>query len=234
MIPIVTNLMPTKFPKTVIVAITSHGEVMLDPNPQRFHLPDQMTLTSISSVSPGVCNFLFPDSNKILIQHLHNNAPPDLKKEHIFSYANQIASLFKTIQDTDLKQKNVPIDSDYSHYKHHTNKSFLVHMYTEEALNKNFIVRRNELKSTDGYNNKINIIVPGTTICNALNIKEGDKGAKMTTQDLMGMLHARGVENVIMLDLSCSQFDTELNARGSRMIAAALRKEKLHGGSGAN
>jgi hypothetical protein len=228
--------MPMQLPKTVIVAITTHGQVMLNPNPQVFSLPPKMTLTSISSVSPGVCNFTFPDAIKYLIQHLYNNAPTDLIEKDVFPYAKQIASLFKTIQDKDdeisLTQKTDPnrIDPEYKHYWHHNDKSFEVDMYTEEVLNKKFIVLRDELEPTDGYYNKINIIVPGENVYNVLNIKDEDERAEMTTQDLMDMLKGKGVENVIMLDLSCSPFDSELNDRGIRAMARSLHKKGLHGG----
>jgi hypothetical protein len=65
-----------KFPKTVIITVTTHGRIPLDKKgqPAMFTLPPGMTLTKISSVVPGVCNIMSSDDsdyyNEILIHWL--------------------------------------------------------------------------------------------------------------------------------------------------------------------
>lgn len=234
------DYMPMKLPKTVIVAVTTHGEVILEPKQKPltarvFELPPKMTLTSISSVTPGVCLFLSSRIMKVLIQHLYNNKTKDLtKKSDILRFAQQIAKLFKTIQNENNKvelkeeRKIFKNDTDYTDYLHHNDKSFVTDMYTKTALNKRFAVRRAELKPADGYFNKVNIIVPREGVYNGLS--PANDIFEVKTEKLMQMLNENGVKNVILLDLSCSPFNSKINERESRVLARDLLKKGLHGG----
>ena len=231
---------PAKLPKTVMVVITTHGVIRMKPNtrpptPQVFQLPPKMTLTSISSVTPGVCLFVDSSVLNILIKHLYNDTPKDFtKKTNILRYAKQISALFKTIQATEDKvnfkedQKIYKGDADYAHYLHHNDKTFLVDMYRKTALNKSFSVDSAELKATDGFFNKVNIIVPNLGIYNFLS--PAQNFVRTDTESLMADLNEKGVENVILLDLSCSEFDEDLNQRDIRALVRDLLKQGLHGG----
>ena len=55
-----------KYPETMIVVITSHGKIPIKTNsdgsqkPKLLTIPDGITLTKISAVAPGICNFIDP------------------------------------------------------------------------------------------------------------------------------------------------------------------------------
>ena len=53
---------------------------------------------------------------------------------------------------------------------------------------------------------------------------------EVKTEKLMQMLNENGVENVILLDLSCSPFNSKINERESRALVRDMLKKGLHGG----
>jgi hypothetical protein len=89
-----------KFPKTVIITVTTHGRIPLDEKgePQLFTLPQGMSLTKISSVVPGVCNIMSSDDsdyyNEVLIEWLKKLSQRDMF-ENKHELAEEIAKFMK-------------------------------------------------------------------------------------------------------------------------------------------
>jgi len=85
------------YPKTVIITVTTHGEIPLDEagQPEKFVLPEGMSLTKISAVVPGVCNFLASED----AEHYVNTLIDWLKKFDESEFVEKKSKVSKNIVD---------------------------------------------------------------------------------------------------------------------------------------
>lgn len=85
------------YPKTVIITVTTHGEIPLDEKgqPIKFILPEGMSLTKISTVVPGVCNFLASED----AEHYVNTLIDWLKKKDESKFVKKKSKVSKNIVD---------------------------------------------------------------------------------------------------------------------------------------
>ena len=85
------------YPKTVIITVTTHGEIPLDEKgqPIKFVLPEGMSLTKISAVVPGVCNFLATED----AEHYVNTLIDWLKKKDESKFVEEKSKVSKNIVD---------------------------------------------------------------------------------------------------------------------------------------
>jgi hypothetical protein len=62
----------TSYPKTIVLAITSHGVIPLDEmgKPETFTLPRGVTLMKVNAVSPGVCNIMSSDDSDDYVESI--------------------------------------------------------------------------------------------------------------------------------------------------------------------
>jgi hypothetical protein len=93
------------YPETAVVLVTTHGSIKVQQSTTledlSFHVPDNMSMTILNAVPPGVCNFLeskdTDDFAKNLIQKITEDAWMPIKgSEHAACYDVYATSLVKT------------------------------------------------------------------------------------------------------------------------------------------
>lgn len=227
------------YPETLILVVTSHGRILTETNaysgdvqPKTVALPAGMTVVKISAVSSGTCNFLSAFAADVLVKNIAENV-----QQHTLWLQTNVASFAKSLakQLDSIDRPNLWLypdtDTDVKDYTYQRAKRYTVSTATGTLINKEYVI---DTSSADvhkqGYLNKIIL----------LNLPGGmqDFFAMMyidTTdvQELVDFFEEKGVKTVILVDLTCSNYDdAELNARDIRALRYASERTGLRGGGG--
>jgi hypothetical protein len=116
------------YPETVILAVTTHGEIPTFITADRMHapvtfeLPEGMTLKKVSAVAPGVCNIMHTIDADEYIQDIINWVktlkPKELLTEDIGS---EVASYLK---EEDYENEYIPISRKIQDNRRKKNRNF--------------------------------------------------------------------------------------------------------------
>jgi len=116
------------YPETVILAVTTHGEILTFITADRMHapvtfeLPEGMTLKKVSAVAPGVCNIMHTIDADEYIQDIINWVktlkPKELLTEDIGS---EVASYLK---EEDYENEYIPISRKIQDNRRKKNRNF--------------------------------------------------------------------------------------------------------------
>jgi hypothetical protein len=116
------------YPETVILAVTTHGEILTFITADRMHapvtfeLPEGMTLKKVSAVAPGVCNIMHTIDADEYIQDIINWVktlkPKELLTEDIGS---EVASYLK---EEDYENEYIPISREIQDNRRKKNRNF--------------------------------------------------------------------------------------------------------------
>jgi len=217
----------SKYPETVVVLVTSHGKIKVKSTTfedYSFHIPDNMSMTILNAVAPGICNFIEPEDSddfaKKLIQkikedenglQLLENNPPAF-----------INSLINILKEYDMKLKKEKIyhnlsikdeehDIDEEEYIHHDDKSYNISSFVsgDEVTNKEY--SRNNLteKNKGDWDFKINVMNV-TGFPELIEILKGrsyqDVYSNVYLEEIVNYLQQQGVKHIVLFDLTCSPF----------------------------
>ena len=166
----------SKYPETAVVLVTSHGDLYVNSETieeHYFNVPDNMSMTILNAVPPGVCNFLEStaanDFAKNLIQkikedengsHLLETNPPAFVKSLINLLKEYDKTMKKETIYPNLSIKDEEHDIDEEEYIHHDDKSYNIYSFNsgDEVTNKEY--SRNNLteKNKGDWDFKINVM----------------------------------------------------------------------------
>jgi len=246
------------YPKTVIVVVTCHGLITIDKSdnePNLFKIPDNMKVIKMSAVTHGVCNFTVPeDVNKFIKMILHKKNKKDLQKglKNPEKYTKTLANLYKEIEEDTVKD-TMAASSDSNTdirdtYIHHRDKSYEIITYNHKhpyMINKEYVRNNKTEQNSSGWDYGIfclNVDGKPDLITTLKGRTYADKDTTVYSEEIVGFLHEKGVKEIILIDLSCSNFEykidennkeTSISERNTRSIRSNLIKDKLNGG-GAN
>jgi hypothetical protein len=244
--------MASKYPETMIVVVTAHGEIRVEPQPDGtlapalLTIPDNMNLTRINAVAPGICNYSDAKFADTVISEIKKIYEPVLRKQSpkkIQDLSDQITLKVKEITKADLERVYVKGTADeqeiqyLQNFNHHVDKicTKSLHRGCSQALNK---IYNTEVESTTSDDKILLLNAPGGEI-NVLSKKFFAKNGTVDIEgpyaidlaNLLKYLRKRGVINIILIDLSCSVFtDPSYKAFTPREERSLRRSATGYGG----
>jgi hypothetical protein len=246
------------YPETLIAVVTCHGVITIDKSdnkPNLFKIPDNMKVIKMSAVTHGVCNFTTPeDVNKFIKMILHKKNKKDLQKglKNPEKYTKTLSNLYKEIEEDTVKDTMAASSDSNTHirntYIHHRDKSYEIITYNRKhpyMINKEYIRNNKSEQNSSGWDYGIfclNVEGKPDLMTKLKGRTYADKDTNVYLEEIVEFLHDKGVKEIILIDLSCSNFEyevdennkeTDVSERNTRSIRYNLLKEKLNGG-GAN
>jgi len=245
------------YPETALIVITSHGEIPITKDPinketipYTFIIPNEIsTITKLSVVAPGVCNITnTEDIDNFVKTIMHKIKDPkeyNLLLADPINYLNFLAQFNQEIEKEVVMQtinvKNTKQD-DYDptvhdEYVYHLNQRYNITQYKsgDEMLNKVYMRNNKTEQNRSEWDHLMTIInVEGKpdlfTEINGRSFQ--DKNSELVFSNVVGFLKTRGVKNIILIDLSCSVFESEatISKRDERGIRRGIFGKKLFGG----
>lgn len=231
------------FPKKLIIGIFTHGEQPLDNTGLQTitNVPQKMTIQKIDAVLPGVANVStvenFENIGKSISKLINNRRInwDEMTSEQVHNLTQLIATsvinanydmasqINKDYDDSISKNDTLPFLSQYVHTSSHPMR-ILTYKENEEMPDKLFTkIKPGELINPDeileNYSGKIVMLnVEGEP--DIFDIIDGFDDTPFS--GLNAFFEAMGVENLIVIDLSCNVF-TNIQP-GSRMARANRRQ----------
>jgi hypothetical protein len=248
------------YPKTVIVVVTCHGVIAIDKSenePKLFRIPNNMKIIKMSAVTPGICNLtLDEDVDKfieIILDKKHKKEmKTGIKKPE--TYAKTLGELYKSIEEETVKgiytaspDSNTDIRNTYIH---HRDKSYKIITYNRKhpyMINKEYIRNNKREQNSSAWDYGIfclNVEGKPDLITKLKGRSYSDKNTNVYLEEIISYLHGKGVKEVVLIDLSCSNFEYEIpeniginyeypiiSERNTRSIRSHMIKQKLNGGN---
>lgn len=226
------------WPDTIVVYIATHGTLITERDttsnsgikiPKLFDIPKGMTLTKLSAVAPGICNYIsVDDSNmigKIILDTIDEGSNLNLLPFKIGEILRSSDEKDFQMEKKDFYKKKSD-DKDWMNYIYHFNKSYKATTYKSKALNKIYSINvLNDMQEDGKFHNKINIMNSPTGIIDFLSFSKmspyNPDHLLSTLEDLMNFLHSKGSKNVIVIDTACSPIDG-ISEREERSIRRSL------------
>jgi hypothetical protein len=246
------------FSKTIIIAIDSHGFYPVKDNKiiNIINVSDINTKTNTNSYIKNIykINATFPGVKNISTKKIRNKTMKKiqtfiqkssveqlyLNEEILDNYVLQIREILiecnneiKHILEKDIsyiKRKNIDIESEIiSNYLHHYDKIF--------SIEKNIFLDKNYIRFQPNEKYKDKLLVMNINEQEDIDLFVLMKEILDVTvdtfnlSDIIQMLSSMSVENIIILDFSCSDFkniDTmeDINSRTTRYIRREINKIK--------
>jgi hypothetical protein len=245
------------YPETIVISVTSHGVIIIDNNtnkPLTFSVPSDMKIIKLSAVTPGVCNLTHPsdvdDFIKQVIKKVNNPTEMTKLTNDPIIYLETLAKLYKTIEEDTfaetVKEKNPDYDFKIrDDYLHHRNKSYNITQYESGNLiiNKEYIRNNRTELNTGAWDFQINVLnVTGVPdlFNEILGVRTYQNvNSTITLQQIVDFVKTKGVKQLIILDLSCANFETNVSDffftnRQERAIRRDIFKSGLNGGKRKN
>ena len=248
------------YPKTVIVVVTCHGVIAIDKidnEPNLFKIPDNMKVVKMSAVTPGICNLTMDeDVDKFIEIILDKKNKKEMKNglKKPEKYAKTLGDLYKSIEEDTVKGLyTASPDSNTDLRKtfiHHRNKSYKIITYNRKhpyMINKEYVRNNKNEQNSSGWDFGIfclNVEGKPDLITKLKGRSYADKDSNVYLEEIISYLNEKGVKEVVLIDLSCSNFEyepdendeknseTSVSERNTRSIRNNLIKDKLNGGRG--
>jgi hypothetical protein len=232
------------YPETMIVVITAHGHIKVKTNPMTglhepevFALPEGMSLTRISGVAPGVCNYSDAAfAGKIIDKVRFITSGIELTDENVPYLSESITTEIKktTKSDAANMDKENELDEDepayLQDYKHHFDKICAKSSHGSCTLAINKIYSTDQLSSN--YDDVILLLNVDEFGMDYFLTMDTPPPYRVSLETLLKDLKRDGVKNVILIDLSCAVFNDrglQPSARDVRGLRRYIRDEKFGG-----
>jgi len=232
-----------------------HGELILNSNNEPIYttVPENLTVYTINSVAPGVPNISTLENYENLSEQIYakvetiedwntvnaENLSEELKRLLVELNKEQSEEIIKLVQQNYSKRiKN----EHHANYAYHYDKSFQIKTYygNQNIPNKLFLkFTENEIEQIEqdddienGYFNKIVLynLEGQPDLFELLEAVSGNQFDRIDISQICDFFTSLGVENLIIVDLSCSIFRGE-NPLSERETRYARRQfSKLYGG----
>jgi hypothetical protein len=210
------------YPETAIVSITTHGLIKTSDASDgtliasKFTVPSGMTVIKYSEVAAGVCNF--EDSKQITycVETIKKFKKFIEMTDDINSKQNiveTVASFFKLRNKQwskvlqSMKAKKT-LDLEQKKFVYYHDRGNTVRMFRSGANMVDKIYSFDELPDKVGHDNKILLLnADGEPDLFARIIQHTPSKDYVSMEEVIEHLHAHGVKNVVLFDLSCSEAD---------------------------
>jgi len=227
------------YPETAVILITCHGKMKVKATNfehYSFHVPDNMSLTILNAVAPGICNFLESKDANDFATKLIKKIKEDEEGVHLLESDPSafVNSLINTLKEYDknmkndviyhnLRLKNVERDIDEEEYIHHDDKSYNIFSFAsgDEVTNKEYSRNNSTEKNKGEWDFKINVM-------NAIGFPElieiitgrsnQDEDVIVNLEEIVNYLKEQGVKNIVFFDLTCSPFVSVSESKKSSLM----------------
>jgi len=242
------------YPETVVIAVTSHGLIKYDDvtkNTITFNVPSGMKIIKLSAVAPGVCNLTEPENLHETIDYIVKKINKPVEFDRLLrdpiSYLEELILIIKSNEEDTIRETINDKTPDFDiklrdDYVHHRNKSYTIVEYNtnDPIINKDY-VRNNRTELNRGpWDFQISVInaseVGKPDLFNEITQRRtySDADTTITLEQIINFLKDKGVKQIILIDLSCSNFESlkgdELNPREERDLRRDILKTGLNGG----
>ena len=238
------------YPETVLLAVTSHGLTKCDDISKKvktFNVPSDMRIIKLSAVAPGVCNLTEPENLDKTIEPIVKkiNKPDEFNKllRDPINYLEEIADFIKNKEADTIKETINDKDPDFDRkirddYIHHRNKGYTIREYNPNnpMINKDF-VRNNRTELNRGaWDFRISALnaseVGKPDLFNEITQRRtyADTDTTITLEEIVIFLKSKGVQQIIIIDLSCANFETESGKELTEIEERNLRRDLLKSG----
>jgi len=246
------------YPETVLLTVTSHGLTKYNDDSKKvitFNVPPDMKIIKLSAVAPGVCNLTEPESLDKTIEHIVKkiNKPIEFNKllRDPIRYLEELTVLIKSNEDETITETINDKTPDFDikirdDYVHHRNKSYTIIEYNsnDPIINKDY-VRNNRTELNRGaWDFQISALnaseVGKPDLFNEITQRRTyrDTDTTITLEQIVNFLKSKEVKQIIIIDLSCANFESEtgdeLNNREERILRRDISKTGLNGGKRKN
>ena len=244
------------FPTTIILLITTHGEVRLDEKGevQKFTIPKDMTIIRSMSSVIGECNIITETMINDYIKSVNNNFKYLLDTANLPKQMLGVNLVTKDIRSIDTEHlptnilqeikvgENIELDI-YKRYNYGFDRAHTIKVVTgnEEIMNKIYLRTSDERPTEydwvikplnlEGQPELLNYF---TSYLNRP--KRGKVNEKITLENIVEFLYSKGVKTIIIFDLSCTTirdqegYDiSEREVRNKRRKLQNMRELKLGG-----
>ena len=213
------------YPEVVIVLVTSHGTIKINSKtnePYSFPMPDNMSMTILNAVAPGVCNFLKADDAdnfaKKIIDKIKDVEDENLLQNNPDAFVNSLVDILKNY-DIEMKKdinynlsiKDEQHDVDEQEYLRHYNKSYETQkiLSPDNVIDKEYSRNNATEKNDSDWNFKINVmnVIGFPELIEILNGRSTqNENTYVRLEEIVNYLKTQGVKHIILFDLSCSSF----------------------------
>lgn len=237
--------------KTIIIGINMHGEIPLDINgtPIQAIVPEGMYISVISATVCGVPNISTLDNYENIAEGVSeqtkmitnwntmskreiNDISQSIKNILIATNNEESSNIIKDYQSLYKKGKQ---NTDMARFSHHYDKAFNISTFDSESNipNKLYLkFQEGEVQDVNNiepyYFNKIVIYnLDGEPDIFELLQSMGMNIDEISTLDMLTFLRSLGVENLIIVDLSCNVFkgdSAHLTDRNIRQIRRTMKR----------
>jgi hypothetical protein len=236
------------YPETVVVHISSHGEIPMDQEvPATFLMPPDMMLLKLTASPQGVSHISTEKNLDHLMEILENSDVPRLmeltREEPDDKSANKIATtelkdFIRLGRNYDRRVLYSRHSETYQTLRRTLNKSYAIGLYRDSrlVLNKTFMedVR---VQISKWYFKATLVNVPGQPDLLSILPKMGDgsisktpqSSREITLQQIIEYLNQKHVKNVFIFDSTCSNFSEQYSPRTKRRVRRTMRTQNLHG-----
>jgi hypothetical protein len=236
------SLSQPTFPSTIVLLITTHGEIRLfnDHTPVTFTMPEGLKIIHSSSSNVGECNYVNKVDTekyaKIIQDNMSGILNPaiqqgkikivtDLIRESDMRYIPHIKEKIKQFKKRPLENKQNIIE--YEGYYYGFDRSHMINVFVpgDKVVNK-FYTRVDS--TADKYDFTIKVMnLPGEPdlLAYLFRQRRGNKPTDITLASILRFLYNKGVENIIIFDTSCSVMNTMEGYLEPRSVRQVRRKE---------
>ena len=239
------------FPKKVILAITTHGSIPVSKGTHRIlRVPENMKITKINATSYGICNMLHPTSVDDYIKELNKIIPSIMKSNDMDEYYETMQPVIKFLVKEE-QQKIIPQLQKTSHIKYKERYQNMEYIYqrknelsykisvfnsNDDLINKVYERSSEDKITINDFVIKALNVVGQPDLMNILSTKSSYKGKdgkdeteeKIKLNIIIEYLKSKGVEEVVIIDSSCSNlFDEETDTWLSEREIRRIRRSNL-------
>ena len=251
-----------KFPEKVYVVISTHGKISIDIDASSndigkiklYKIPDGITITKISPVTPGTCNYLDQQHLNKVIDFIKNTidksgTQPQAQSEPISrkrklqekTPEELIADFLKVEPFTQEMRKELKIkkyiDEEQRNYIYSTRSSLNTYQSGKSIPDKTYsydnldpIEPANFIKEIES-NKTFDVLEVLKKITHETYDGKELITTSTTEKEIVDFFKNHGVKEIVLIDLSCSVFsDEEGNYPSSRSRRALRRGLKTQGG----
>jgi hypothetical protein len=244
------SIVPETFPKTLVIAISTHGTIRSD-KPEKFTIPPKITLVKVNAVIPSVCNVIGPEDMKSASDFITEeiNKTPVLDTKDLMVLASEmkdhIVEKVKGSKDeTDeyvRQKKKTGKSEDLSNYITFLN-SFargyrVIDVTGKQMLNKHYSrENKDALNSVGDWQIKALNVAGQPDLINEVE-RSNDRRSTRTTdaetsfEELINFCIEKGAIRFLVFDFSCANVadedrkDVLLTDRAQRYFASSMLKD---------
>ena len=239
---------------TAILYITTHGYIVKLNHlcaPEYTRIPEGMNITLASAAAPGEVNFMdakTADAYVSLINANKRNLMSNLESTRDFAI-QRIVDAMKRNDESNLIDAELFERPDFPGYMHHFDKSYSIEKLQSPdlILDKNF--SRRNYTDPEYFSDNADEITKNDFVVKVMNIAGGPdlvsflrrstrrQFVEIRMKEILEFLRDKGVENVIIFDMSCSNLEPDMFAhlydeRRKRRERREILGKRKRGGAG--